>query len=92
MGFVREIDDKGLWLEQISQDRLMSYFFFHNIVGIAEEKILDAEHDKEIIEKIQKEMVAVDPNEQQPNIDVGFLEKLKNQTATLNIEAKASGM
>ena len=52
MGMVLGVDEHGIMIEQVmTPERLRSYFFFHSIVGIAQEQVLDpniAEHAREI--------------------------------------------
>lgn len=42
VGRVTEIDDEGLWFENISNKK-MNFFFFNFIVGIAEETFVQSE-------------------------------------------------
>lgn len=62
MGMVLGVDEHGIMIEQVmTQEHLRSYFFFHSIVGIAQEQVLDpnvAEHAREIneIKTVNEEM------------------------------------
>jgi hypothetical protein len=53
LGVVEAVDEKGILLNQIGTYQ-KSYFFFPNIVGIAEEKVLDANQDAELIAKLKE--------------------------------------
>jgi hypothetical protein len=52
MGLVLGIDEHGVLIEQVAtSEHLRSYFFFHSIIGIAQEQVLDPnikEHALEI--------------------------------------------
>jgi len=52
VGKILAIDEHGILMEQVlSPEKLKSYFFFHGIIGITEEQVLNpnnAQHAKEI--------------------------------------------
>lgn len=54
MGVVESIDNSGVWLQQLKTG-LKSYFFLSQIIGIAEEQVLDPdnEDDAEIINSMK---------------------------------------
>lgn len=56
LGLVESIDQQGVMLKQIGSDR-RTYFFMHNIIGIAEEEVLDPEKpvDAKKIDQIKEE-------------------------------------
>jgi hypothetical protein len=56
LGRVLDVDSRGILIEQIlTPERLRSYFYHHNIVGICEEKAIEANtpENKELLDQIQ---------------------------------------
>jgi len=57
MGVLLQVDDHGILLEQVTPERLRSYFLLDSCVGIAEEQVMskDDPEDAKEIEKIKEE-------------------------------------
>jgi hypothetical protein len=60
MGKLLKADDHGLLLEQITPERLRSYFLMSQVVGIAEEQVMSKDNPEEAkeIEKIKEQSKA----------------------------------
>jgi len=85
MGIVLQADEHGILLQQVTPERLRSYFLLENCVGIAEEQVMnqDDPNDAREIEKIKEESKAVELPTEGQFIDIKGMQDLskhlKNQ-------------
>jgi hypothetical protein len=86
LGVVEEVDSKGILMRQLDGE-LLRYFVLDNIVGIAQEKVLNPskEEDAKIIKEL-KPMQTV-PNKG-PFVDVAGLAELSKKLSGLNPVSK----
>lgn len=70
VGMVESINEKGVLMNQLGSNQ-KSFWFFPNVIGLAEEKVLDPKKDAELIDKL-KESKSNQP--QPPKNDSQFLD------------------